>query len=178
MSDAHIDGYAAALFEIARAEGVLGRVRDELFRFSRAVDGAPELRSALTDPATSAESKASVVTQLLDGRAHPVSAQLINLVVGSGKVRELTPIVDAFVQRATSAGESAVAEVRVAEAMTEEQRTRLAAVLTQAKGRPVDVKVIIDPSVVGGVVTTIGDEVYDGSVRRRLETLRANLIAG
>jgi F-type H+-transporting ATPase subunit delta len=97
--------------------------------------------------------------------------------VGAGKVRELTRIVDAFVQRATSAGEATVAEVRVAEAMSEEQRTRLAAVLTEAKGRPVDVKVIIDPSVLGGVITTIGDEVYDGTVRRKLETLRANLTA-
>jgi F-type H+-transporting ATPase subunit delta len=177
MSDALIDGYAAALFEVARAEGVLGRVRDELFRFSRAVDTAPDLRSALTDPASSPEAKQSVVSQLLDGKAHPVSAQLLTLVVGAGKVRELTRIVDAFVQRATSAGEATVAEVRVAEAMSEEQRTRLAAVLTEAKGRPVDVKVIIDPSVLGGVITTIGDEVYDGTVRRKLETLRANLTA-
>jgi F-type H+-transporting ATPase subunit delta len=178
MTDASIDGYAAALFEIARAEGVLGRVQDELFRFSRAVDAAPELRSALTDPAATADAKESLVVRLLEGRAHPVTVQLVNLVVGAGKARELTRIVDAFVQRATTAGEAAVAEVRVAEAMTEEQRTKLAAVLTKAKGRPVDVKVIVDPTVLGGAVTTIGDEVYDGTVRRRLETLRANLTAG
>ncbi|MEO6713180.1 MAG: ATP synthase F1 subunit delta [Mycobacteriales bacterium] len=178
MTDASIDGYAAALFEVARAEKVLGRVKDELFRFSRAVDAAPELRSALTDPAASADAKEALVVRLLEGRAHPVTVQLVNLVVGAGKARELTRIVDAFVQRATMAGEAAVAEVRVAEAMTEEQRTKLAAVLTQLKGRPVDVKVIIDATVLGGAVTTIGDEVYDGTVRRRLETLRANLTAG
>lgn len=177
MSDASIDGYAAALFEIARAEDVLGRVQDELFRFSRAVDAAPALRSALTDPAATADVKEALVVRLLDGRAHPVTVQLVNLVVGAGKSRELTRIVDAFVLRATTAGEAAVAEVRVAEAMTEKQRKRLAAVLTKAKGRPVDVLVIVDPSVLGGVVTTIGDEVYDGTVRRRLETLRANLTA-
>jgi F-type H+-transporting ATPase subunit delta len=178
MSDSETDGYARALFEVARAENVVERVRDELFRFSRAVDAAPELRSALTDPASSAESKASVVNTLLDGRAHPVTTQLLNLLVASGKARGLTRIIDAFAARATAEGEAAIAEVRVAEPISAEQRARLAEVLTKSKGRPIDVKVIVDPSVLGGVVTTIGDEVYDGSVRRRLETLRANLTAG
>jgi F-type H+-transporting ATPase subunit delta len=68
MSDAQIDGYAAALFEIARAEGVLPRVHDELFRFSRSVDAAPDLRSALTDPGSTPEGKQAVLDQLLQAR--------------------------------------------------------------------------------------------------------------
>lgn len=175
MKDAQIDGYAAALFEVARAEGVLSRVQDELFRFSRAVDAAPELRSSLTHPGSSAEAKSAVLEQLLEGKAHPVTRQLLNLVVNSGMARDLTRIADAFNARATAEGEATIAEVRVASPITEKQRTRLAEVLTKAKGRPVDVKVIVDPTVLGGVVTTLGDEVYDGTVRRRLETLRANL---
>lgn len=178
MSDAQVDGYAAALFEVARAEGVLARVQDELFRFSRSVDAAPELRSALTDPTTSLAAKTSLVDQLLAGKAHPVTVQLLTLLVGVGKVRDLTRIVDGFVERATLEGQAAVAEVRVAAPISEQQRTKLAAALAKATGRQVDVKVIIDPSVIGGAVTTIGDEVYDGTVRRRLETLRANLTAG
>jgi F-type H+-transporting ATPase subunit delta len=178
MSDAQIDGYAAALFEIARAEGVLPRVHDELFRFSRSVDAAPDLRSALTDPGSTPEAKQAVLDQLLQGKAHPVTQQLLQLVVTAGKARELTRIVDAFGARAAAEGQASVAEVRVATPITEEQRGRLAAALTKSKGRPVDVKVIIDPSVLGGAVTTIGDEVYDGTVKRRLETLRANLTAG
>ncbi len=175
MADTQIDGYASALFEVARAEDVLARVGDELFRFSRAVDSSPDLRSALTDPASPAEAKASIVQQLLEGRAHPVTERLVNLVVDAGLVRDLTRIVDAFTAKASASGQAAVAEVRVAAPISEEQRTRLAEALTRSKGRPVDVKVIVDPAVIGGVVTTIGDEVIDGSVRRRLEQLRASL---
>jgi F-type H+-transporting ATPase subunit delta len=175
VSDQQIDGYAAAMFEVARAEGVLDRAGDELFRFSRAVDSSPDLRSALTDPASPAEAKASIVQQLLEGRAHPVTERLVNLVVDAGLVRDLTRIVDAFTAKASASGQAAVAEVRVAAPISEEQRTRLAEALTRSKGRPVDVKVIVDPAVIGGVVTTIGDEVIDGSVRRRLEQLRASL---
>jgi F-type H+-transporting ATPase subunit delta len=175
MSEAQIDGYAAALFEVARAEDVLGRVGDELFRFSRAVDSSPDLRSALTDPGSPAEAKSAIVDRLLEGKAHPVTERLVGLVVGAGLVRDLTRIVDAFTAKASASGEAAVAEVRVAAPISEEQRNRLADALSRSKGRPVDVKVIVDPSVIGGVVTTIGDEVIDGSVRRRLEQLRASL---
>jgi len=170
-----VEGYAAALFEVARAEDALDRVGDELFRFSRAVDGNPELRSALTDPGTGDESKTALLRELLGDRAHPVTGRLLDLVVEGGHVRELTRIVDEFVAKASAAGQASVAEVRVATPITEEQRGRLAEALSQAKGRAVDVKVIVDPSVLGGVVTTIGNEVIDGSVRRRLEQLRASL---
>ena len=178
MSDAHIDGYAAGLFEIARAEDALGRVGDELFRFSRTVDTNAELRSALTDPASSADAKQRLVSELLAEKAHPVTVRLLSLVVESGRARELTRIADAFTQRASAAGAAAVAEVRVASPISEEQRNRLVEALSQAKGRAVDVKVIVDPSVIGGVITTIGDEVIDGSVRRRLDQMRASLTAG
>jgi F-type H+-transporting ATPase subunit delta len=175
MSDQQVDGYATAMFEVARAEDVLGRVGDELFRFSRAVDSSPDLRSALTDPGSPPEAKAAIVDRLLEGKAHPVTGRLLALVVGAGLVRDLTRIVDAFTAKASASGEAAVAEVRVAAPISEDQRTRLAEALSRSKGRPVDVKVIVDPAVIGGVVTTIGDEVIDGSVRRRLEQLRSSL---
>lgn len=175
MSDAQIDGYAAAMFEVARAEDVLGRVGDELFRFSRSVEASPDLRSALTDPGTPGPVKMRMLDDLLAGRAHPVTVRLLTLVVEGGLVRDITRVADAFSAKAQAAGGSAVAEVRVAAPISEEQRMRLADALSRSRGRTVDVKVIVDPSVLGGVVTTIGDEVIDGSVRRRLEQLRASL---
>jgi F-type H+-transporting ATPase subunit delta len=175
MSDEKLDGYAAAMFDVASAEGVLGRVSDEIFRFSRIVEANPDLRSALTDPASPGEAKARVVEELLGGRVHPVSVRLLVLVVDAGLARDLSRVVDAFTARVSAAGGAAIAEVRVAAPIDEDLRNRLAEALSRSKGRQVDVKVIVDPSVIGGVVTTIGDEVIDGSVRRRLEQLRASL---
>ncbi len=175
MSDAQIDGYATAMFAVAQAEGELSRVEDELFRFSRAVETAPDLRSALTDPAGMPEAKRRVVEELLEGKAHPVTVRLLDLAVEAGLARDLSRLVDAFVAKAAASGQASVAEVRVASPISEEQRNRLVQKLTELKGRPVDVKVIVDPSVLGGVVTTIGDEVIDGTIRHRLEQLRTSL---
>jgi F-type H+-transporting ATPase subunit delta len=177
MSDDTIRGYAGAMFEVARAEGVLDRVADDVFRFSRTVEASSDLRSALTDPSSPGEAKSALVNELLESKAHPVTTRLLAFLVESGRARDLSAIADAFVQRSGAEKESAIAEVRVAAPISEEQRQRIAAALTEAKGRPVDVMVIVDPAVLGGVVTTIGDEVIDGSVRRRLEQLRAELSA-
>jgi F-type H+-transporting ATPase subunit delta len=62
--------------------------------------------------------------------------------------------------------------VRSTVELTEEQRERLAQAIEKATGKKVEVKVIIDPTILGGVVTTIGDTVIDGSVRTRLEQLK------
>ncbi len=51
MSDSRIDGYANAMFEVARAEGTLDEVEDELFRFGRSFESNEGLRDTLTDDA-------------------------------------------------------------------------------------------------------------------------------
>jgi F-type H+-transporting ATPase subunit delta len=170
-----VEGYANALFEISQAEGQLGRVSDELFRFSRTVDATPELRSALTDPGQDTDHKNRILGELLGNKAHPATVRLLSLLVDAGHARDLTAIVDRFIAIASARGEAAIAEVRVAAPISDEQRQRLVDALSSSRGRPVDVKVIVDPTVLGGVITTIGDEVIDGSVRRRLDQLRTNL---
>ena len=67
MADNRIDGYARALFEVARAEGTLDEVEDELFRFARSYEGSEELRKALTDDLIPAGKRQSIVEDLLGG---------------------------------------------------------------------------------------------------------------
>ena len=59
--------------------------------------------------------------------------------------------------------------------LDEAQRARLAAALSEATGRPVEVKVVVDPTVVGGVVARVGDEVFDGSIASRLDDAKQQL---
>ncbi len=166
------DAYAEALFGVARAEGSLGEVEDELFRFARALEASDELREALTDARIPASRRQQVVEDLLGQRATPVTTALVSLVVGTGRGRDLPSIIDELVRRSAAETDREVAEVRSAVELSDDQRTRLARSLEQSTGRAVDVKVVIDPAVLGGLVTTIGDTVIDGSVRTRLEQMR------
>ena len=102
----------------------------------------------------------------------PSPPALISLVVFNGRTRELPAMVDHLLELLAARGEKVVAEVRSAVPLTDDQKTRLAAALKQRTGKDVDIIVVIDPSVIGGVVTQIGDTVIDGSVRQRLSQLR------
>jgi F-type H+-transporting ATPase subunit delta len=175
MSDARIEGYAKALFEIARAEGSLDEVEDELFRFARSYESSDALRNALTDDMIPAAKRQAIIEDLLGGKATSTTTQLISMVVGSGRGRDLPAIIDILVARASSSKNLEVAQVRSAVALTSDQQDRLRAALANATGKQVNLKVVVDPSVLGGIVATVGDTVIDGSVRTRLDQLKARL---
>ena len=173
--DAMIEGYARALLEVARAEGTLDEVEDELFRFARSYESSDSLRNALTDEHIPAEKRQAIVEDLLGGKTTTTTIQLVSMVVGSGRSRDIPAIVDSLVARASSAKQLDVAEVRTAVELTDDQRARLKAALENATGRSINLKTIVDPSVVGGVVATIGDTVIDDTVRTRIEQLKSRL---
>lgn len=169
------DAYAAALFEVARAEGNLERVEAELYQMARAIETSEELRSKLTDQSLPVELRQGIVEDLLGDRAQPVTKALVSFVVGSGRARDLPAIIDLMVRRSADERSETVADVRSAIPLDDDQQQRLAAALSTRTGQKVSVKVSVDPSILGGIVATIGDTVIDGSIRRRLEQLRESL---
>jgi F-type H+-transporting ATPase subunit delta len=173
--ETRIDGYATALFEIAHAEGSMGEIEDELFRFARTLEGNDELRAVLTDAAVPAGRRQGVVQDLLGDKASQVTTSLVSFVVGIGRARDLPAIIDRLVERAAAEKGRVVAEVRSAVPLTDDQQTRLAAALAKATGKQIELKVIIDPSVIGGLLAQVGDTVIDGTVRTRLDQLRAQI---
>jgi F-type H+-transporting ATPase subunit delta len=168
-------GYARAMFAVADAEGELDRVEDELYRFGKEVEGQPQLREALTDPALPAERKKAVTTEILAGKASRHTVAMLGFLVEQGRAKDLPKIIEALVEVAAEQRNRAVAEVRSAVPLDEQRRTKLARALSEASGRDVEVKVLVDPSLMGGVVARVGDQVFDGSVRRKLEMARDQL---
>lgn len=176
--DSTIDGYAQAVFSVAQAEEALDRVEDELFRFARAFEANADLGRRLGDEAIDLPTRLAIVRDLLGGRAHPQTISAISYIVQSGRTRQLPEIADAVVSKAASARNRDVAEVRSAVPLDEEQTRRLATALGQSSGRQIDVKVVVDPDVVGGLIVRMGDTVIDGTVARRLQEMRTALTGG
>ncbi|MET0826488.1 MAG: ATP synthase F1 subunit delta [Acidimicrobiales bacterium] len=172
MADDRTSAYARAMFDVARAEGDLARIGDELFRFARVLESNDELRTTLTDQQLPVSRRQQIVEDLLGGKADPSTIALVGMAVGTGRARELPAIIDSLVSMSAAQANRAVAEVRSAIDLTDDQRTRLAAAIESATGKQVEVKVVVDPTILGGIVTTVGDTVLDGSVRTRLERLK------
>ncbi len=177
-NDEAVRGYAQALLAVAGAEGALDRVQDELYAFAKSVARHEDLREALTDGGLPAERKKAVIQDILGERASPHTISIIGFLVEQGKARELTAIVDELVALAAERRKAAVAEVRSAVELSDKHRKDLTAALEHATGKKVELKVVVDPSVVGGVVARVGDQVIDGSIRRRLELARERMSEG
>jgi F-type H+-transporting ATPase subunit delta len=114
MADDRTLAYAEALFAVARAEGTLGEVEDELFRFSQTLSGSDELRDALTDAGIPASRRQQIVEDLLGGKASPTTVALVSMVVGTGRARELPAIIRQLVDMSAVEANKEVAEVRSA----------------------------------------------------------------
>jgi F-type H+-transporting ATPase subunit delta len=174
-ADPIVRGYATAIFSVAQAEGALERVADELYAFAQAVADHADLRERLADPSIDTGAKLGIVTDLLGGRAHPQTVSAVAYIVQSGRARQLGEITRTLANLGAESRSEALAVVRSAVPLDATQQRKLAEALGRTAGRAVDLKVVVDPSVVGGLVVTIGDTVIDGSVSRRLSELKTAL---
>ena len=173
--DAMIRGYAEALFDIAEAEGESQAVESQLFAFAKLVESQPKVREALIDPALPVENKKGLILDTLGERANPIAVNLLGLLVEQGRGRELGRILEELVAVAAERRAHAVAEVRSAVPLDEAQRARLVEALSTATGRTIEVRVVVDPTLIGGVVARVGDEIFDGTLRSRLREARQRL---
>jgi len=174
MSD-HIDGYARALLAVADAEGDVATTRSQLAAVARAVEANDELAASLANNLLPADVRSQIVDDLLANKTKPVTRALMGMIVSSGRGRDLSDIVAAFGRVSAAGRGQKVAVVRSAVPLSAAQTSRLSKALGAKIGQEVQLDFVIDPDVMGGVVTTIDDTVIDGSLRTRLARMREAL---
>ena len=105
-------------------------------------------------------------------RLPALTAGLIQLLVSQNRVTDLPDIAIAVASVAAASREKQLAEVRSAVPLDDATIERLTAALARATGKQVEVKVILDPAVIGGIVARVGDTVIDGSIAKRVDSVR------
>lgn len=163
--------------EVAQTQraGQLDELEDELFRFGRIVAAEPALRNALVDPALPDERKQGLLDSLLGERATPATLRLVRQLAIHPRGRSFDNGLEDYARLVAARRERLLAHVRVAVALSEEQRERLAVALAETYGHEVQLNVEVDPTLVGGLRVQVGDEIIDGTVSRRLDEARRRL---
>ncbi len=171
--------YARALYDLAREENGVERVQRELTAIADAWDGSAELRGIFENPAFSPDARKSVA-QAIGQRvgASRIVLNALGMLADRRRMKNVREIADAFVAKVETASGRVRAEVTTAAPLPDAYYVELAKVLTSAIGRDVSITKKVDPSLIGGVVTRIGDTVYDGSLLYRLEDIKNDLLSG
>jgi F-type H+-transporting ATPase subunit delta len=174
LSDAIEQLGIEALTLAAQFDETLDDLEDDLFRFGRVVSGQPQLRSALTGPASEA-AKQGLLQDLLATKVSAPSLSLITQLLTHPRGRSPQVALDLAASIAAHRREQLIAVVRVATELTPQQRQRLGRLLAAQHGRGIHLNVVLDTTVVGGMSVQIGDELIDGTAASRLAEVRRRL---
>jgi F-type H+-transporting ATPase subunit delta len=166
---------AMAAFTAADKAGELDRLETELLSVAALVEREPRVRSALTNPGLPVDNKRALFAELLEGRVGARTAALADLLVELNEGHDVDTLAREWAEAAAERRNRVVAEVRSAVELDDDRRARLAEVLTRVIGRPVVLQTYVDEAILGSVVVRIGDELFDGSIRSRLEQAREAL---
>ena len=166
-----------ALLVGAERDGHAEEVEDQLFRFGRVLDSESRLSRLLSDHTVPVETRLGLLNKVLDsgGGVNSTTAALLTQTVELLRGEPVDSAVNDLAELAVARRGEVVAQVTAAADLTDEQRTRLAQVLTQIYSHPVSVQLDIAPEILGGLLITVGDEVIDGSISSRLDAARTGL---
>jgi F-type H+-transporting ATPase subunit delta len=168
-------GYAEAVVALATAEDALDTVETELHTVARSIEASTELRDHLADLQVPVSQRLRFVESEVLTAAHPATRAALAMLIAADRVLDLEPIAQQVSETAAEARDRDLADVWVATELDDTQRDQLRRALEQATGKSLDLRVHVDPSVVGGVRAQIGDTVIDGSLARRLDDVKTRL---
>jgi F-type H+-transporting ATPase subunit delta len=166
---------ADVLLIAAENDGSLDQVEDELFRFERILDGQSDLSALLDESSVPAKRRTQLLDSVVAGKVHPITRELLVHAVTSRRRHAVSFAIDDLLDEAAERRNRSIAKVVSAVELSAEQQDRLAEVLSEQYHRSISVRIAVDPSVRGGLIVRIGDEVIDGSVATRLTEVRRAL---
>jgi F-type H+-transporting ATPase subunit delta len=168
-------GYARALFEMAQAEGVVGRIEEELFQLRELLKGKPDLLQFLKDGSIKREGRRQALADLFQGRVHPLVLNVLLTLSDQDRGGRVLAVIEEFNVIAAAARQKVSGEVVTARLLDDATLGRLATELNRVTGKSVQFFQKVDPSILGGVVIKVGDQVIDGSLRHKLYQIRDRL---
>ncbi|OJW19623.1 MAG: ATP synthase F1 subunit delta [Planctomycetales bacterium 71-10] len=171
--------YAAALLDAAGGDDAVAAALDDLDAFrDEVLEAHPRFAALLDAPRVPAADKDRMLTSLLDGRVADVALRFLRVLNRHGRLGLAAAVAEEARRQWDRRRGLVAVKVRSAAPLDETQAEALRKKLAGlTPGTPV-LQVTTDPDLIGGLVVQIGDEVFDASVRNRLEQIRQRLIQG
>lgn len=169
--------YARALLELGVEKGNYALLQKQLRELAGLYEGSPELRAILTNPSVSvAERRKVVETIAARSMWNPFVKNFALLLLDNDRFDHVTGIADELDQLVDTHAGNVRAQVTTAQPLKDSQVAVIKGAIAKLTGKNVLLETSVDPEILGGVVTRVGNTLYDGSVRTQLETLRESIL--
>jgi F-type H+-transporting ATPase subunit delta len=168
--------YAEAAFALAKDSNAMGKWA-EMLRALSTVSQDAQMRAALDSPKLSAAQKSSLFSSVVGDGLNDVGRKFVNTVVEAGRGKLLPHISTQFDALKNEAENAAVAMIRTAMPLTDEQRASFAQSLQKKFGKTIQIKETVDESLIAGAIISVGDQVIDGSAKGRLAAMAVGVKA-
>ena len=174
QSSAGVAGrYATALFDLAREAKALDKVETDLNRFGEALDSFEDLTTLIKSPLFSASEQQRALAAILEKlKIEGLTRNFLLLVAENRRLFATPAMLRAFRGLLARHRGEVSAEVLSATKLKDTQRTALKQALKAALGKDVQLEERVDPSLLGGLVVTIGSRMIDTSLRTKLNSLK------
>jgi F-type H+-transporting ATPase subunit delta len=168
--------YATALAEIALAQGTTEPIRHQLMEFGKGYAQSAELRNFLSNPAVPPKAKHGVIEAIVQRLgAGKIIRNFLFVVVDNQRAQQLPQMIETFQEVIRQRQGVAEADVESAMELNAAQKTQLLETLERLTGKKIQAKYTLDPALLGGAVVRIGDTIFDGSLKNRLNQMRTRL---
>jgi F-type H+-transporting ATPase subunit delta len=169
--------YATALFDLAEREGTLEQYADAIDWVARLLDENADFRTFLETPRVPAAEKKKVLRRTFGDVLPPHVLNFLLLTIDKRRQRLLREIARAYHELVDERLNRVRVEVTVARPQEKQVEARLTDALSKLLGKTAVPSLRVRPEILGGVVVRAGDRIFDGSLRRRLDRLRRQLMS-
>lgn len=164
--------YATALYEEADRTDVVDAVDADVEMIRESLEASDDLMRFFESPVIPDEKKGNVIDALFEDRVEALTHRFLKLLVKKDRESLVASVVKQYQDLRDEHRNIVEARVRIARPMGDDEKDALIKALEQTTGKNVRLKVEEDADLIGGLIVRIGDRVYDGSVRNKLENLR------
>jgi F-type H+-transporting ATPase subunit delta len=169
--------YAQAVFSLAKEQGTLGQWATDLALLNDVASDA-EAGAFLNNPIVDAKAKIALLDSFFEQRGEQSQARnLVKLLVEKQRLDIIPELYQLFEESMLAEQGIVYADVTTAEPLSEAGQTIVQEKLSELIGKQVRLRTKVDPSIIGGIIALIGDQLIDGSVTNQLRQLRERLSA-
>jgi F-type H+-transporting ATPase subunit delta len=168
--------YAKSLIDLSKEQQIIDTVKQDLIVFQQTLHQNISLQSILKSPVVANGDKIAILKKVFEKSFHKLTIDFFTLVVRKNRSSVLESISQAFMEQYNEFNNIISASVKTAQAIDATVTAEVIRFIETQSGKKVALTATVDPSLIGGLVIQIGDNLYDASISGKLNKVKQNLL--